>query len=115
MALNPNKKLKLYYSISEVAEMFDVSETLLRYWEKEFPTIAPKKAGRNIRQYTQEDIEAVRLVHNLVKVRGLKIAAARDILKKNKEGTQNVAEVIDRLQQLREELVALRRELDSLV
>ena len=43
MALNPNKKLKLYYSISEVAEMFDVTETLLRHWEKEFPTIAPKK------------------------------------------------------------------------
>ena len=109
MALNPNKKLKLYYSISEVAEMFDVTETLLRYWEKEFPTIAPKKAGRNVRQYTQEDIEAVRLVHNLVKVRGLKIAAAREIIKKNKEGAQNVTEVIDRLQQLREELVALRR------
>lgn len=115
MALNPNKKLKLYYSISEVAEMFDVTETLLRYWEKEFPTIAPKKAGRNVRQYTQEDIEAVRLVYNLVKVRGLKIAAAREIIKKNKEGAQNVTEVIDRLQQLREELVALRKGLDTLV
>lgn len=115
MALNPNKKLKLYYSISEVAEMFDVTETLLRYWEKEFPTIAPKKAGRNVRQYTLEDIEAVRLVHNLVKVRGLKIAAAREIIKKNKEGAQNVTEVIDRLQQLREELVALRKGLDTLV
>ena len=53
MALNPNKELKLYYSIGEVAEMLGVSETLLRYWEKEFPTITPKKSGRNIRQYSQ--------------------------------------------------------------
>ena len=45
MALNPNKELKLYYSIGEVAEMLGVSETLLRYWEKEFPTITPKKFG----------------------------------------------------------------------
>ena len=54
MALNPNKELKLYYSIGEVAEMLGVSETLLRYWEKEFPTITPKKTGRNIRQYSQQ-------------------------------------------------------------
>ena len=115
MALKTDKDLKLYYSISEVAQMFDVNETLLRFWEKEFPQISPKKGGRNIRQYTKDDIEKIRTIYNLVKVRGLKIAAARDILKKNKEGTQNVAEVIDRLQQLREELVAIRRELDSLV
>lgn len=76
MALNPNKELKLYYSIGEVAEMLGVSETLLRYWEKEFPTITPKKSGRNIRQYSQEDIEQVRLIHHLVKVKGMKLAAA---------------------------------------
>ena len=57
MALKSDKNLKLYYSIREVAEMFDVNESLLRYWEKEFPIIAPKKAGGNIRQYTKEDIE----------------------------------------------------------
>ena len=45
MAYNPNKELKLYYSIGEVAKMFDVNESLLRYWEKEFPIISPKKAG----------------------------------------------------------------------
>lgn len=73
MALNPNKELKLYYSIGEVAEMLGVSETLLRYWEKEFPTITPKKSGRNIRQYSQEDIEQVRLIHHLVKVKGMKL------------------------------------------
>ena len=54
MAYNPNKELKLYYSISEVAAEFGVAETLLRFWEKEFPQIAPKKSGRNVRQYTKE-------------------------------------------------------------
>ena len=58
MAYNAEKELKLYYSIGEVAGIFGVTETLLRYWEKEFPTvIAPRKTGRNIRQYTKEDIE----------------------------------------------------------
>ena len=115
MALNPNKELKLFYSISEVAEMFDVTETLLRYWEKEFPSIAPRKSGRNIRQYTKEDIEEIRLVHNLVKVRGMKLAAAREALKANKEGTLQITEVLERLQQIRAELVGIKKELDGLV
>lgn len=115
MALNPNKELKLYYSIGEVAEMFDVSETLLRYWEKEFPSIAPRKSGRNIRQYSKEDIEQVRLIHNLVKVRGMKLAAAREALKKNKAGTQQTVEVVERLKAVREELLQIKKELDGLV
>ena len=64
MAYNPNKELKMYYSIGEVADMFDVNESLLRYWEKEFPIISPKKTGRNIRQYRKEDIENIRLVYH---------------------------------------------------
>lgn len=115
MALNTNKELKLYYSIGEVAEMFDVSETLLRYWEKEFPSIAPRKSGRNIRQYSKEDIEQIRLIHNLVKVRGMKLAAAREALKKNKAGTQQTVEVVERLKAVREELLQIKKELDGLV
>ncbi len=115
MALNTNKELKLYYSIGEVAEMFDVSETLLRYWEKEFPSIAPRKSGRNIRQYSKEDIEQIRLIHNLVKVRGMKLAAAREALKKNKAGTQQTVEVMERLKAVREELLQIKKELDGLV
>lgn len=115
MALNLNKELKLYYSIGEVAEMFGVSETLLRYWEKEFPTIAPKKAGRNIRQYSQEDIEQVRLIYNLVKVKGMKLAAARKALKNSREDVERNVEIIDRLQTVRDELLQLKKELDGLV
>ena len=112
MALNPNKELKLYYSISEVAEMIGVSETLLRYWEKEFPT---KKAGRNIRQYSQEDIEQVRVIHHLVKVKGMKLAAARKALKNSRDDVERNVEVVGRLQAVREELMQIKKELDGLV
>ena len=111
MPLNPNKELKLYYSISEVAQMFDVNETLLRFWEKEFPQISPKKTGRNIRQYRKEDIEQIRTIYNVVKVRGLKISAAREALKKNKEGVEKSTEVVDRLRALKAELQELRAQL----
>lgn len=114
MALKTDKDLKLYYSIGEVAQMFDVNETLLRFWEKEFPQITPKKSGRNIRQYTKEDIEQIRTIYNLVKVRGLKISAAREALKKNKEGTVQTIEVVERLRAIRAELVNIKKGLAGL-
>ena len=65
MALNLNKNLKLYYSIKEVAEMFDLPESTLRYWEQEFPFLKPKTSGpAKIRQYQEKDIEQIRLIHN---------------------------------------------------
>lgn len=108
------KELKLYYNIGEVAEMLQVSETLLRFWETQFPQIKPKKTGRNIRRYSKSDIEQLRVIHHLVKVRGLKIAAAREVLKKNKEGTQQTLEVIDRLRGIRAELASWQKALDSM-
>ena len=114
MALKTDKDLKMYYSIGEVAQMFDVNETLLRFWEKEFPQICPKKSGRNIRQYTKEDIEQIRTIYNLVKVRGLKISAAREALRKNKEGTVQTTEVVDRLRAIKAELVNIKKELAGL-
>ena len=115
MALNPNKELKLYYSIGEVAEMLGLSETLLRYWEKEFPSITPKKAGRNVRQYSQEDIDQLRLVRHLVKDKDMKLAAARKALKNNKDGAERDAEIVARLRSIREELMQIKKELDGLV
>ena len=96
MAYNPNKDLKMYYSIGEVAKMFDVNESLLRYWEKEFPIISPKKAGGNIRQYRKEDIENIRLVYHLVKEKGMTLQGAKQRLKANKEKTVQTAEVVER-------------------
>ena len=114
MALKTDKGLKLYYSIREVVEMFDVYDSLLRYWEKEFPMIAPKKAGGNIRQYTKEDIENIRLVYHLVKEKGMTLAGAKQRLKQNKEGVRDTAEIIDRLSRIREDLLSMRKELDYL-
>ena len=116
MALNRNKELKLYYSISEVASMMNVTETLLRYWEKEFPNIKPNKIGRGIRQYTKADIEQVKMVYHLVKERGMTLQGARDMLKRNKGGEidRNV-EVIERLKDIRAELQDISRHLSTLV
>ena len=113
MAYNPNKELKLYYSIGEVAKMFDVNESLLRYWEKEFPIISPKKAGGNVRQYRKEDIENIRLVYHLVKEKGMTLPGARQRLKDNKEATVRNYEIMNRLKAIKEELLAIKRELDG--
>lgn len=114
MALKADKNLKLYYSIGEVAEMLGVSESLLRFWEKEFPNIAPKRAGRDVRQYTQADIEQLRKVHFLVKERGMKLAAARRALKSGADRVDRDVELTERLKVVRDELVSLRQALDSL-
>lgn len=113
----PDKKStdrKIFYSISEVAAMFSVNESLLRFWEKEFPQISPKKGSRGIRSYSKEDIDCVRVVYDLLKVRGLKIAAAREILKQNKEGVPRPIEALQRLREVRAELVAMRDALSSM-
>ncbi len=114
MAYNPDKKFKIYYSIGEIAEMFNVNESLLRFWEKEFPQIAPKKAGRGIRQYRQEDLQAVALVYHLVKERGMTLDGARRKLKENKEGTVNNFKIVTKLKSIRAELESIRKELDAL-
>ena len=115
MALNLNKNLKLYYSIKEVAEMFGLNESTLRYWETEFPYLKPKTSGVNkVRQYTEKDIEQIRLIHNLVKVRGFKLAAARKLINTNRDGSDRKAEVITRLIDIRTELQQLKHQLDGL-
>ena len=115
MALNLNKNLKLYYSIKEVAEMFELNESTLRYWEQEFPFLKPKTTGpAKVRQYQEKDIEQIRLIHNLVKVRGFKLAAARKILMQNRKGADTKADVLESLIGIRSELQALKKQLDFL-
>lgn len=111
--LKAHKKLKLYYSIKEVARMFNVNESLLRFWEKEFPQLSPQKAGRGIRQYRQEDIETVRLIYYLVKERGMTLTGARQRMTANKEATLRTFEVVDRLKNIRAELVSMRDALNA--
>ena len=114
MSEEQKKDLKRFFSIKEVAEEFGVNETLLRFWEKEFPQIWPKKGGRGIRFYTRDDIEQIRIIYNLVKVRGLKIAAARELLRKNKEGTTQAVEAVEHLRNARAALVELRNQLSEM-
>ena len=113
MALNLNKNLKLYYNISEVAKMFGLNESTLRYWEQEFPYLKPKTSGpAKIRQYQEKDIEQIRVIHNLVKVRGFKLAAAKKILTQNRKGVDKKTDVLESLIGVRTELQALKKQLD---
>ena len=114
LALNKNKNLKLYYSIGEVASMFGVTETLLRFWEKEFPSIKPQKAGRGIRQYTRDDIDVIRKIHYYVKEKGMTLEGARQALKENREGTDVKIEVLDRLKSIRGGLQEISKEMNYL-
>jgi len=114
MALNTEKKLKIYYSIKEVAQIIGVPESMLRFWEKEIPLIKPKTTGNNIRQYTEADIENIKAVYNLVKVRGFKLAAARKMLHEDKQGVDKSTRIMEGLIKVRDELKELKRQLDYL-
>ena len=95
--------------------MFGLNESTLRYWETEFPFLKPKTSGpAKIRQYQDKDIEQIRLIHNLVKVRGFKLAAAKKIINNNRDGADKTADVLTRLINVSDELHALKRQLDYL-
>ena len=115
MALNEYKPQKLYYSIKEVAEKFGLNESTLRYWETEFPLLKPKTSGpAKVRQYQEKDIEQIKLIYNLIKVRGFKIAAAKKILTQNRKGADRKTDVLETLISVRTELQALKKQLDYL-
>lgn len=98
---------KLYFSIKEVARHFDVNESLLRFWEKEFTEIKPKKTEGGTRQYTREDIKAIELVYSLVKERGLTLEGARQILRSKKDDETKRLELLDRLEKIKKEIKQL--------
>lgn len=115
MAYKSQKELKLFYSISEVAKMFDVKESLLRYWEKEFSGfLTPQKSPKGIRQYRKEDLDNIRLIYHLVKERGMTLPGARQKLKASKDNVIQTVDVINHLKTIKEELLAIRKELDML-
>jgi DNA-binding transcriptional MerR regulator len=112
MSYNPNKNLKLYYSIKEVADVFGVNESLLRYWEQEFPQIRPHKSPKGNRQYTQENIEEIRLVYHLVKEKGLTLDGARKRITDNKAHELDKLDMITRLEKIKQEILDIKNELD---
>lgn len=107
-----DKPNKLYYSIAEVAERFNVNQSTLRFWEKEFPQIAPKTNKRGVRQYREEDIELVGMIYYLVKEKGMKISSARQRLIHERQAVRKNCDITTRLKHIRNELKAIRKDLD---
>ena len=108
------KNKKLYFSIKEVAQHFDVNESLLRFWETEFKEIKPRKTEGGSRQYTKEDIEKIELIYSLVKERGLTLEGARQTLKIKKDEETRRLELLHRLESLKKELIDIKEALDSI-
>lgn len=102
---------KLYYPIGEVADMFSVSTSLIRYWENEFDILQPKKNGKGNRLFTQKDIENLHIIYHLVKERGYTLDGAKKKLKENKEDTINNFRLIQTLTKLRGFLVEIKEQL----
>ena len=99
---------KLYYSIGEIAEAFDVNPSLIRFWEKEFKILSPKKNNKGTRKFTTQDIDKIEHIHFLVKERGFTLeGATKEIHSQNSSQHQ----IIRRLKSIREELIRIRENL----
>lgn len=105
---------RLYYSIQEVADHFAVNVSLLRFWEKEFDNIKPKKTTGGTRQYTREDIQQVEVVYRLVKDKGMTLDGARQVLKTNKDEETKKVQAIAKLSEIKKELKLLEEQFDIL-
>ena len=102
---------KRYYKIGEVARAFDVNTSLIRFWEKEFDIIQPKKNGKGDRMFTPQDIKNFRLIYHLVKEKGFTLDGAKKKLMAEPEETKNNLEVIARLEKVKAELLKIKNEL----
>lgn len=104
---------KLYYSIGEVSRMFNVNPSLIRYWEKEFDVINPRKNKKGNRLFTSEDIDHFRLIYHLVKERGFTLKGAREQIRLRKNETLKQIEILRTLQRLREFLLKMKEGLKA--
>jgi len=102
---------KVYYTIGEVAELFEVNPSLIRFWEKEFDILNPTKNKKGNRLFTKKDLDNLRIIYHLVKERGYTLQGAREKLKNNKEDVEHKVEIIDSLQQIKHYLLEIRDEL----
>ncbi|MEI6888081.1 MAG: MerR family transcriptional regulator [Bacteroidales bacterium] len=102
---------KLYYTIGEVAELFEVNQSLIRFWEKEFDILKPQKNKKGNRLFTKHDIENLKLIYYLVKERGFTLQGARDKLRQNHEDVVNTVQIIDSLNHVKGFLLELKKEL----
>ncbi len=102
---------KKYYAIGEVASMFNVATSLIRFWESEFDLIKPKKNRKGNRQFTKEDIENVKIIYHLVKERGFTLQGAKEMLKNNNDQVKDKMEMIDSLTKVKAFLLDLKKNL----
>lgn len=108
MPYKEKKVEKLYYSIGEVAAMFKVNTSLIRFWEKEFDIIKPKKNKKGNRFFTKQDIQNFNIIYHLVKERGMTLKGAKQKLKDNKEDAINNVEIVKSLQEIRALLLEIK-------
>lgn len=102
---------KMYYSIGEVAKAFNVNASLIRFWEKEFDVIKPKKNAKGNRKFTKQDIENLQLIYHLVKERGFTLEGAKIHLKENRHKTLSNFEIIRKLETIKAELKKIKNHL----
>ena len=102
---------KRYYGIGEVAKAFDVNTSLIRFWEKEFEALKPKKNAKGNRKFTPEDIKNLKLIYYLVKERGLTLDGAKTRLKEEKKKTLNNFDLISKLEDIKNNLIKIKDQL----
>lgn len=103
------KSKKLYYTIGEVAEMYNVNTSLIRYWDKEFDIIKPFRNKKGNRLFTAADIDNFHIIYNLVKERGMTLEGAKRKLHDNREDTVNNIEVVRRLTDIKQQLLDINK------
>jgi len=102
---------KRYYGIGEVAKAFNVNTSLIRFWEKEFDVLKPKKNAKGNRKFTPEDIKNLKLIFHLVKERGFTLEGAKTHLKEEKQKTLNNFEIISKLEDVKAQLIKIKEQL----
>lgn len=102
---------RIYYAIGEVANMFNVNTSLIRFWEKEFDIIRPHKNKKGNRLFTKKDVDNFHKIYHLVKERGFTLQGAKDKLKDNPDDLDRDFEIVKTLDKLKEFLVALKKQL----
>jgi len=107
MSMKDKEITKLYWSIGEIAEMFSVSKSLIRFWENEFDILRPAKNTKGERRFTAQNIEQMRIIYTLVKERGFTIKGAKQEIRENKKRIVNQREAIKSLEKLREKMKGL--------
>ena len=102
---------KRYYSIGEVAKAFDVNTSLIRFWEREFEELKPKKNAKGNRKFTPEDIKNLKFIYHLVKERGFTLEGAKTHLKEEKQKALTTFDIVDKLEHIKNELIKIKNHL----